>query len=223
MSEARRIRVLLVDDQLLFVESLRCVLSERTDDIEVVGVANDGEEAVDMAGRDRPDIILLDVRMPKQDGVVTARRIHELYPAIKVIMLTTFQDDKYVKEALRWGAIGYLLKSIPPDELIKSIRAVSRSITQISPEIMVKLVRDAGVPERHMGGAESLEEILTKRELEILSLLIRAYDNRSIADKLCISEGTAKNHIHNIYDKFAVSNRYQLIRHLKENYIDLDL
>jgi DNA-binding NarL/FixJ family response regulator len=218
---SRRIRVLLVDDQVLFVESLRCVLTERTEDIEVVGVAYDGAEAVDLALRLEPDIVLLDVRMPKVDGPQAARHLHELRPEMKLIMLTTFSDDEYVKEALRWGAIGYLLKSIPPDELIKSIRAVSDSIAQISPEVMVRLVRDAGVPERHVGGA-GIDEALTKREREILSLLVRAYDNRSIADKLCISEGTAKNHIHNIYEKFGVSNRYQLIRRLKEDCVDMD-
>ena len=222
MSDAP-IRVLLVDDQVLFVESLKFVLSQRTRDIEVVGVAYDGEQAVALAGEIRPDIIILDVRMPQQDGVVTMRQIRERHPGIKVLMLTTFSDDEYVKEALSQGAVGYILKSIPPDELIKSIRAVNASVAQVSPEIMAKLVRDAGVPERHIGKSATLVDDLTNREKEVLGLLLRAYDNRSIAEKLFISEGTAKNHIHNIYEKFGVSNRYQLMRFLQENHPNLSL
>jgi len=212
-----KIRVLLVDDQVLFIESLKFVLTQRSQDIEVIGVAYEGVQAVALAQETKPDMVVLDVRMPKQDGVVTAKQIHAFDPNIKILMLTTFADDEYVREAVLGGAAGYILKSIPPDELIKSIIAVNNSITQISPEVMAALVKTVGVGEQHIGAAQSPLESLTNREREILGLLLRAFDNKSIADKLCLSEGTVKNHIHNIYQKFDVVNRYQLMRSIQDN------
>jgi len=207
-----RQRVLLVDDQILFVESLKCVLEEHAPDIEVVGVAHDGEEAVALCRTARPHIVLMDVRMPKMDGVQATRAIHAAHPDVKIVMLTTFADDDYYKVALKCGAVGYLLKNIPPDELIRSIRAVKNSITQISPEIVDKLI------ERGAGGAEDVEgpdafcESLTGREREILELVLTARDNREIASHLGVSEQTVKNHVHNLYEKLGVSNRLQLIK-----------
>lgn len=207
MPDPDKLKVLLVDDQILFVESLRCVLEDRTHDMDIVGVAHDGNEAVLAAMKLRPDIILMDVRMPGMDGVQATREIHRLYPDIKILMLTTFQDDEYVKVALQFGALGYLLKNIQPDELIRSIRTVRRSVAQLSPEIMAKLV----------GGGDQVPaflEALTPREKEILELCLRALGNQAIAAALGVSEQTVKNHIHNLYSKLGVTSRLELLQRL---------
>lgn len=215
MGSDGRLRTLLVDDQVLFVESLKCVLEERAEDVSVVGVARDGHEAVHLAMKLQPDVILMDVRMPRLDGVEATRRIHELYPRIKIVMLTTFDDDDYVEVALKLGAIGYLLKNIPPDELIRSLRAVRSGVTQISPEIVAKLVTrtDGG---RDLEPASALES-LTRREREILELLLDAWENREIAEHLGLSDQTVKNHVHSLYEKLGVSNRVQLIKVLRRS------
>lgn len=209
-AEARQ-KLLLVDDQVLFVESLRCVLEDHARDIEVVGVAQDGEEAVACCMKLRPDIILMDVRMPRMDGVQATRRIHEMYPRIKIVMLTTFSDDDYYKVAMRFGAVGYLLKNIPPNELIRSLRAVRQSASLISPEIVKKLIAEDGEEPVAEEGAAFCES-LTVREKEILNLILDAYENSQIAAHLGVSPQTVKNHIHNLYEKLGVSNRIQLIK-----------
>ena len=204
------LRLMLVDDQILFVESLRCVIEDRAPDIEVVGVAHDGNEALFMAMKLQPDVILMDVRMPGMDGVQATRRIHELYPGIKIVMLTTFSDDDYVKVALKFGATGYLLKNIPPDELLRSVRGVRRSVAQISPEIMARLV--TGGTEVPVSGETIPLEILTQREREILELILKAQENHDIATTLGLTEQTVKNHIHKLYQKLGITNRLQLIK-----------
>jgi DNA-binding NarL/FixJ family response regulator len=212
MGAESRQRLLLVDDQVLFVESLKCVLEEHAQDIEVVGVAYDGEEAVRGCMKLQPDLVLMDVRMPKMDGVQATRRIHEMYPRLKIVMLTTFADDDYYKVALKFGAVGYLLKNIPPDELICSIRAMRRAIPQIAPEIIDKFVGAGTSPET----GDVICESLTSREREILELLLDAYENKQIASHFGVSEQTVKNHIHNIYEKLGVSSRIQLIKTMRD-------
>jgi DNA-binding NarL/FixJ family response regulator len=213
MSESKAtMRVLLVDDQILFVESLRCVLEDRAPELEVVGIAHDGNEAFFMTSSLKPDLILMDVRMPGMDGVQAAIKIHEIYPAIKIMMLTTFSDDEYVKIALKGGAIGYLLKNIPPDDLIRSIRAVKTSAKQIAPEILNRLLNgdDEGMATERPGRMST--DALTQREREVLELMIGAMSNPDIAGNLGVSEQTVKNHIHNIYSKLGISSRLQLIK-----------
>ena len=211
MSVSEHLRVLLVDDQVLFVESLKCVLEEHARDIEVAGVAYDGKEAIELAIRLQPEVVLMDVRMPRMDGVQATREIHALYPRMRIVMLTTFEDDDYFQVALKFGAIGYLLKNIPPDELIRSIRAIRSSVAQVSPEMVKKLLRRDGAAEIDAGPLAVLES-LTTREKEILELLLDAQENRDIAHALGISEQTVKNHVHNLYEKLGVSNRVQLIK-----------
>ena len=135
-----KIKLLLVDDQKLFVESLRTVLRTRAKDMAVIGVAGDGSEALAMVDLEQPDVILMDVRMSGMNGVEATRRIKEKYPAIRVLMLTTFDDDDYVVEALKVGAVRYLLKDMPPAELITAIRAVYEGGILISPKVAAKLV-----------------------------------------------------------------------------------
>jgi DNA-binding NarL/FixJ family response regulator len=214
-----RIRVLLADDQQLFANSLRIVLQSRTDDIEVVGVAYDGREAVQMTEKTRPEVVLMDVRMPGMDGVEATREIHARFPEVRVVMLTTYDDDHYVRDAMKYGAAGYLLKSIPPAELAASIRVARSGTIQISPEVADKVLKESAqeLLEREARSEPPVEIrdlylSLTRREREVLALLTKAYDNRQIAEALGIADQTVKNHIHAIYDKLYVSNRMQLIR-----------
>lgn len=212
---SRQVRVLLADDQVLFVESLKNVLETRTKDIEVVGIARDGAEAIAAVERLRPDVILLDVRMPVLDGVKACKIILKRFPQTHIIMLTTFDDDDYVHEALRDGAVGYLLKDIPPAELIISIRAVKEGTVSISPSIARKLVKK--VPERAAGSKPVARlpywmSALSKREKDILLLLSDGKENLEISSILNIAEQTVKNNVSIIYSKLGVDNRIQAMK-----------
>lgn len=208
-------RLLLVDDQVLFVETLKTVIEMRGDGIEVVGLAYNGEEAVAAAERLKPDIILMDVRMPVMDGVEAAIQIHRKFPHIRIMMLTTFDDDEYVHDALEGGAVGYLLKNMPSSDLICSLRAVNSGTLQISPAVADQLVKgfdrgQGGHPGDKSPPAPPPEEgrynieILSRREREILYLMSRGYDNIHIASRLFLAEQTVKNHISHIYHKLQV-------------------
>lgn len=203
--------LMLVDDQQLYVLSLGYVLEEKASDIQVLGTATNGEEAVRMAAELVPEVILMDVRMPGMDGVEATRRILARAPEIKIVMLTTFDDDEYVHDAIGYGAVGYVLKNIPPDDLISCIRAASRGISQFSPDIARKLNRGP-VSLADLPHLQPEFEDFTPREREVVQLLLRAYDNRSIARRLEVSEQTVKNYIHSIYEKLGVSGRTELIR-----------
>ena len=134
----QRIRVLIADDQQLFADGLRVVIESRAPQFEVVGIAANGKEAIALTREVKPDVILMDVRMPEMDGVVATRLIHEKYPEIKILILTTFDDDEYVTYSLRNGAIGYLLKNRPAEELMDSLRALAKGIYQIDPAVSAK-------------------------------------------------------------------------------------
>lgn len=213
-------RVLLVDDQVLFVESLRTVLETRATDFEVIGVALSGREAIRLVVEKHPDIILMDVRMPDMDGVEATRIIHEAYPEIHVLMLTTFDDDVYVVEALNHGAAGYMLKDIPPEDLIVSLRAVCSGSIIISPQVANKLLRnregeappEEGAETRTSASGESFLRFLSRREIEILRLIGQGAGNVLIAKKLSIAEQTVKNHVSVIYSKLHVHNRVQAMK-----------
>jgi len=222
MNADRRIRILLADDQVLFVESLKTVLETRAQDFEVVGVAGSGREAIQLVMEKHPDIILMDVRMPEMDGVEATKIIHETYPDIHVLMLTTFDDDEYVVEALNHGAAGYVLKDMPPEDLIVSLRAVCKGSIIISPQVANKLLRiregegkaeDAGAEVRARPPSDgSFLRYLSKREIEILRLIGTGADNVRIARKLSIAEQTVKNHVSVIYSKLHVHNRMQAMK-----------
>ena len=222
---ASAITVVLADDQELFVENLRFVLEARCEDISVVGVARNGAEAVELVEKRPPDIVLMDIRMPVMDGVEATRRIVESHPDVRIVMLTTFDNDEYVYKALQYGAVGYLMKSIPPERLFASIRAVKQGAVLISPSIAQKLARTdpaasaapAGTARATPADAAPPHESLTDRERDILKLVAMAYANREIADKLQIGEQTVKNHLSVIYAKFGVSRRMELMRLLHES------
>lgn len=210
------IRILLVDDQPLFVESLRMSLENYTDDFQVVGIAKNGGSAVQMALQLDPDVILMDVHLPDINGVEATRRILERNRRIKVVMLSAYDEDEYVKEALRIGSSGYLLKDISPTELIAAIRALLSGLVQISPKIATKLINamydgtSPKIPE--VSSRFEWFDTLTDREKEIFGLIATGYDNQQIADHLQLAEQTVRNNISTIYSKLEVKDRFEIIR-----------
>ena len=215
---AYMINILLADDQILFLESLKSVIESRAEDIKVVATASNGHEAVDKVAEFSPDVALLDVRMPEMDGVEAAKQIHQEYPDVSIVMLTTFDDDEYVRDALSYGAVGYLLKDIPPKKLIASIRAVKEGSVMMAPSIAKKLIRQVSVEPAKSPEEEKEEEKpqwlkdLSRRELEVLKLLAEGYDNRQISEQLCIAEQTVKNHVSEIYSKLGTHSRIKTMK-----------
>jgi DNA-binding NarL/FixJ family response regulator len=205
-------RVLLADDQILFVESLKTVIESLADDMVVAGIVHDGEAAIRFTRRHRPDMILMDVRMPVVDGVEATRIIHEEFADILIVMLTNFDEDEYVKQAMNLGAVGYLLKDMVPEELLSCLRAVQKGSVLISPSVTHKLLHPAEEP-------EWLRE-LSEKERSILALLSRGYRNREIADTICLGEQTVKNYISSIYQKMGIDSRFKAIRMAIEAKLD---
>jgi len=202
----QRTRVLLVDDQTLFREGLRTLLSSQPD-LEVAGEAGDGEEALREAARLRPDVVLMDLRMPLLDGVAATRRLRAVQPACRVIALTTFDDDEYVFEALRAGAVGYLLKDVSSPKLFEAVRVAARGESFLQPSVAAKVV--AEFARLSAPALSPLVEPLSERECQVLLLLAEGATNREIASRLCIAPGTVKNHVTSILGKLGVSDRTQ--------------
>jgi DNA-binding NarL/FixJ family response regulator len=206
-----KIRVLLCDDQRLFRDGLRTIL-ESEPDFEVVGEGSDGVEGVEMSLRLRPDLVVLDIRMPRMDGVEATRRIRAAGgPA--VVILSTYDDDDFIVEALKAGAVGYLLKDFPSDELVKALRTIHHGGgVLIPPPVAAKIVEELrrdGAPGQPAPLVESLVEPLTRREEEILRLLARGQSNKEISEGLHLTEGTVKNYISRIYAKLGARDRTQ--------------
>ena len=203
------IRILIVDDQALFREGLRTLLSVRAD-LEVVGEAANGEEALRLAARLNPAVVLMDLQMPVLDGVAATRRLREEQPECRVIALTTFDDDEYVFDGLRAGAVGYLLKDVPSEKLVEAIRAAARGESFLQPSVAAKVVAEfTRLADKTTDNSQSLVESLSDRELEILCLVAKGASNKEIAAALFIAEGTVKNHITNILSKLNVRDRTQ--------------
>jgi DNA-binding NarL/FixJ family response regulator len=211
------IRVLVADDQQLVREGLR-VLLDLAPGIRVVGEASNGAEAVERARQMRPDVVLMDVRMPKLDGVAATRRVREMCPDVQVIILTTFDDDEYVFDGLRAGAVGYLLKDVPSEQLAEAIRAAARGEAFIQPSVTRKVVAEfTRLAEReHRRREQPLVEPLSARELEVLALLAEGLSNQEIANRLTIAPGTVKNHVSNVLSKLSVRDRTQAILRAQE-------
>jgi DNA-binding NarL/FixJ family response regulator len=212
---ATKMRLLIADDQVLFAESLQYVLKGISENIELVGIATDGEMAIDMAESMRPDVILMDVRMPRIDGVEATKLIHRSLPEIKIVMLTTFDDDEYVHFAVKHGAVGYLLKNMTPEELVLSLQAVMRGTTLFAKAVTEKLVRSQ---EGELSAQDDIMEGLTPRERDVLNLVMRLMNNRQIADALGISKRTVRNYVHSLYDAFDAGDRMELIQKLKKTW-----
>jgi DNA-binding NarL/FixJ family response regulator len=208
--------ILLVDDQALFREGLRTLLSVQPD-FKVVGEATNGEEAVRLAVMLKPGIILMDLRMPIMDGVTATQRLRDVLPRCKVIVLTTFDDDEFVFDGLRAGAVGYLLKDVSSEKLFEAIRAADRGeyflLPSITAKVMAEFSRLSRLSPMPVG---SLVDPLSTRELEILRLVATGASNREIAESLIIAEGTVKNHLTNILGKLEAKDRMQAVLKAKE-------
>ena len=213
MSEATRI--LIADDQELFALGLKVVIEASPYGFEVVGVARTGRESVSLVKKLRPDIILMDVRMPEMDGVEATRIIHEEYPEIKILILTTFDDDEYVRDSLEYGAIGYLMKDRPADELVEAIRAVERGILQIDRAVSENLLHSRTETDTRSAEVKARLEWLTEREAEVLDCMVRALRIVEISDELDIAEQTVRNHISNIYSKLDIHDRLELVKYIQ--------
>ncbi len=202
-------RILIADDQALVRAGFRLVLESQAD-FQVVGEASDGEEAVAVARRLRPDVVLMDVRMPGLDGIEATRRILESRPTeCRVVMLTTFDLDEYVYTALRAGACGFLLKDVRPDQLIAAVRLVGTGDALLAPSITRRLVERYAARRTTSSSADIAS--LTEREADVLRLIARGMANQEIADKLFVGEATVKTHVAHILDKLHVENRVQAV------------
>lgn len=219
------VRVLIADDQQLMREGIASLL-QLQDGIEIVGLAANGQEAQEQAVDQQPDVILMDVRMPMLDGVAATERIHRQLPSCKILMLTTFNDEAYVLEALQVGASGYLLKDLPAQDLARAIHAVHRGIYQLDPAVAdsIKALLSHPQAQREQSKEETALSALvpdasaatafrptdlTARERDVLRLIAKGATNREIAEDLVISEGTVKNHISSILSRLHLRDRTQ--------------
>jgi DNA-binding NarL/FixJ family response regulator len=205
------IGVLIVDDQRLMREGLATLLA-LAPDIRVVGQAGDGDEALALAKTLRPNVVLMDIRMPGADGVAATQAIRSTLPDTQVIILTTFDDDEYVLAGLRAGACGYLLKDMPSEQLADAIRTAARGESPLGPAVARKLVDlVARSPGGEAGTRTPLADPLSEREIEVLRLIAQGRSNKEIAEALVIAEGTAKNHVSNILSKLDARDRAQAV------------
>jgi DNA-binding NarL/FixJ family response regulator len=203
------VRVLLVDDQALFREALATLLEVRAE-IEVVGEAGDGAVALERTAALRPDVVLMDLHMPVLDGIATTKRLRVEHPAVRVLALTTFDDDEDVFAALRAGAVGYLLKDVSSDRLVEALLAAARGESVLQPSVAAKVVaRFAALPDAVPPRAQPLVVPLSDRELDVLRRLSDGESNREIATALFLAEGTVKNHVTNVLAKLGARDRTQ--------------
>jgi two-component system NarL family response regulator len=205
------IRVLIADDQAVFRRGLLVVLSTE-DDINVVGEAEDGEDAIAKAVETAPDVVLMDVRMPKVNGIEAARKIRDALPSTKILMLTVSDEEEDLYEAIKAGANGYLLKEISVEEVAGAIHTVMRGESLISPLMASKLLLEFNSLARQAAEKDQLPApVLTARELEVLKLVARGMSNKDVADELFISENTVKNHVRNILEKLHLHSRMEAV------------
>jgi DNA-binding NarL/FixJ family response regulator len=210
---AEPIRTMIVDDHALFRRGLEMVL-EGEPDIDLVGQASDGAEAVEKAAESLPDIVLMDIRMPRSNGIEACRAVKEAAPSAKIVILTISDEEEDLFEAIRAGASGYLLKDIPLDEVADTVRAVHGGQSLINPSMAAKLLTEFAALARR-DDEERAQEVpaprLTEREMQVLKLVARGMNNRDIAKELFISENTVKNHVRNILEKLQIHSRMEAV------------
>jgi DNA-binding NarL/FixJ family response regulator len=214
------IRVAIVDDQRLFARGISGLV-DMLDGVEVVGVAYDGEEAVALCREEEPDVVLMDISMPKMDGISATREIRNLLPQTAVIILTVHEDDEHVFEGIKAGAQGYLLKDSEPEELSRAIHTVHAGNTIIAPDLAQKMLNtfESG----RSGSSRLAPPPLTERELEVIRALAQGMSDRQIAQSLSISEKTVRNHTSNIYRKLHIFDRTQAVIYaIREGVIDVE-
>lgn len=203
------IKVVLADDQAMVRAGFRMIL-ESEPDIAVVGEAENGEQAVDVAARLRPDLVLMDIQMPVMDGLEATRRITSGSAEARVIILTTFERDEYVFEALRFGASGFLLKNAPPEELVHAVRVVADGDALLSPSVTRRIIEEFSARPVRLSTPPDLGR-LTAREREVLRLLASGRSNAELADELYIGEGTIKTHVSSVLSKLGLRDRVQAV------------
>lgn len=216
-----KIKVLIADDHAVVREGTRRIL-EQEPDMEVVGEAGDGEEAVNLAASLKPDVAIIDIAMPKLDGIEATKRIKATWPSINVLILSAYDDDQFIFSLLEAGAAGYLLKNIRSRELIDAIRAVYSGESVLHPSIARKVlnrfVSASGKPE-----GQEPSGVLSDREMEVLRLAAKGLSNQDIAEKLCLSIRTVQGHLGHIFNKLQVGSRTEaVVRALKEGWVTLD-
>jgi DNA-binding NarL/FixJ family response regulator len=199
-------KIIICDDQAIVRDGLEMLLKLEPD-INVVGMAEDGAVAVEMVAQKAPDLVLMDLKMPIMNGVEATRQIRTKYPEVKVLVLTTYDGDEWVFDAIKAGASGYLLKDTPRDEVIKAIRGTVTGKTYVDPSVAGKVLRQASSHQTQP--ATLISSKLTDREIEVLRLIARGLNNTDIADRLFLSEGTVRNHVSAILAKLGVSDRTQ--------------
>ena len=216
------VSVLIVDDHALFRRGLQMVL-EGESDINVVGEASDGQEAVERAEHTSPDVVLMDVRMPKRSGIEATRAIKDMLPSTKILMLTISDEEADLYEAIKAGASGYLLKEISIDEVANAVRAVQQGQSLISPSMASKLLTEfAAMVKRRDERSQVPGPRLTERELEVLKLVAKGMNNRDIGAELFISENTVKNHVRNILEKLHLHSRMEAVVYaVREKLLDI--
>ena len=216
------IRVLIADDQPLFRRGLNVVLHTE-ERIDVIAEAEDGEEAIQKAEELAPDVVLMDVRMPKVNGIEAARAIRDLVPSTKILMLTVSDEEDDLFQAIKAGANGYLLKEVSVEEVAEAVRAVVQGQTLITPSMASKLLNEFVALDRRVNEKQQLPSpTLTSRELEVLKLVAKGMSNREIADDLYISENTVKNHVRNILEKLHLHSRMEAVIYaVKERLLDI--
>lgn len=203
------IRVCLVDDQTLVRQGIKSLL-ELADDIEVIAEASDGEEGLEVIAQTQPDVVLLDLRMPKLDGLGVLRGLRNAEHAPPTLILTTFDDDALVLEGLKLGAKGYLLKDVSLEQLVNAVHTLHEGRTLIQPAVTERILRGLGNLETDYPSLETPDP-LTEREREVLRLMAGGYTNRDIAEALGVSEGTVKNHVSSVLSKFGVKDRTRAV------------
>ncbi len=199
-------KVIICDDQAIVRDGLEMLLRLEKD-IEVIAVARDGEEALELVEKDQPDIVLMDLKMPGMNGVEATRRIRARYPDVIVLVLTTFDDDEWVFDAVRAGASGYLLKDTPREQVVEALHGTLAGKSFIDPQVAGKLL--AQVASQQENPASAVKDKLSERELDVLRLLARGFTNAEIAAHLHLAEGTVRNHVSAIFNKLDVSDRTQ--------------
>jgi DNA-binding NarL/FixJ family response regulator len=199
-------KVIICDDQAIIRDGLEMLLKLEKD-IEVVGQAQDGAEAVEMVKRAQPDLVLMDLKMPGMNGIEATRQIRGQYPQVKVLVLTTYDDDEWVFDAIRAGASGYLLKDTPREEVIKAVKGTAAGKSFVDPAVAGKLLNQ--VAGKQTQPATLLTDKLTEREADVLRLIARGFNNADIAERLHLSEGTVRNHVSAIFAKLEVADRTQ--------------
>src|SRR5579862_9836971 len=209
---SHRIRILIADDHLLFRDGVRKLLSA-VPDFNVVAEAGHGDEVLEMTARHQPDVVLLDLSMPGQDGLITLQRLRSAHPEVKVILLTSSEERDEMLQAVRFGTAGIVQRSTPRELLIKSIRKIHAGEMSLDPNTCPELIHQFASKNemlKRIAGRERDSNSLSIREREIVALVAQGYKNKAMAEKMFISEQTVKNHLHNIFDKLGVSDRLEL-------------